>query len=423
VLHSIHMPSLPVRGSTRASLFDYGFAVWALLLTADTYGLFRGDARDSLYPSETDPVMQLLFITTYGIVCALLVRRGVQSLRVAAARPLLWIFVGLALLSTTWSAAPSVTLVRSVAFAGTTLLGLYLAVTFDLNELLKLLAWVLGALAVLSVFYALALPQYGLYFDTRGQSWRGIFSHKNILGRDMTFSALVFLALALQNRRHILPWIGFLLSGGLILASDSKTSLLILALLLLIAIGYPLLRLDLALTVPLACAALIFVGGTAAWLWDHLYSALDLLNRDVTLTGRADLWDAVIEMIGQHPWLGYGHAAFWLGMDGPSAYIWALVGWQPPHAHNGFLDVTLELGLLGLILLLLLLGSTFARALTLALRRNRGNQIFPLLFITFILLLTLVESGHLGRNSIFWVTFSALTLMRSQPHPEGTEQS
>jgi exopolysaccharide production protein ExoQ len=191
---------------------------------------------------------------------------------------------------------------------------------------------------------------------------------------------------------------------------------------LLVAACYPLLRLNPTLTVPLACACLILIGGTAAWLWDHLYSVLDLLNRDVTLTGRAELWNAVMEMIGQQPWFGYGYGGFWLGMEGPSAYIWTLVGWKPPHAHNEFLDVMLDLGLLGLAPFALLLASSFVRAIAVALRRTARDQLFPLLFITFILLLSLAESRLLGRNSIYWVTFSALTIMITQPRPEAMEQ-
>jgi exopolysaccharide production protein ExoQ len=353
----------------------------------------------------------------------LLARHGARALRVALGQPLLWGFVGMALISTSWSAVPLVTLTRSLAYVGTTLLGLYLAVTFDLDTLLTLLACVFGTLALLSLFYILALPQLGLYFDDRGQSWQGIFPHKNVLGRNMTFGALVFLTLALQNRGRLVYWSGFILTVGLIIGSDSKTSLVILMLLVVMAFGYPLVRLSPALMVPLACAALIVLAGATVWIGDHLYSVLDLLNRDVTLTGRADLWAAVIDMINQHRWLGYGYSAFWLGMDGPSAYIWTLVGWQPPHAHNGFLDITLDLGLIGLTILLILLGSSFVHALMLALRRTARAQIFPLLFMSFILILSLVESRHLGRNTMFWIIFSALTLMCSQSHPEDMGQS
>jgi exopolysaccharide production protein ExoQ len=422
VLHSIHMPSLSVPRSTRASLFDYGFAVWALLLTADTYWLFRGDARDMLYAGESDPVMQLLLLGTYLVTALLVAWRGARAVHLAARAPLLWIFVGLALNSILWSTTPSVTLVRSVAFTGTTLLGLYLAVTFELREMLQLLAWLLGALALLSLIYIFARPEYGLYVDMRKVSWRGVFQHKNYLGRYMTLAAMVFLTLALHGRHRMLYWAGFVLSVVLVLGSDSKSSWLILIVLLLVAVGYPLLRLNLALTLPLACAAVIMLSSAAAWLWVNLYVVLDLLNRDVTLTGRGDLWAAVVEMIRQRPWLGYGYGAFWLGMDGPSSYIVMLINWDAPHAHNGFLDISLDVGLLGLAIFSMLLGSNIVRMLMLALRGKMTVRLFPLLFITFILLLSLVESRHLGRNSIFWVTFSALTLMCRQPQPEGTEQ-
>lgn len=423
MLHSLHMPRLSIRRSTYASRFDYGFAIWALLLTADTYWLFRGDAHDMLYAGESDPVMQLLLLGTYLITLLLLMCRGARAVRLAARAPLLWVFVGLALSSTLWSSAPSVTLVRSVAFTGTTLLGLYLAVTFELRELLQLLAWLLGALAILSLIYIFARPEYGLYIDMRKISWRGVFQHKNFLGRYMTFAAMVFLTLALRGRHSTLYWVGFALSVVLVLGSDSKSSWLILMVVLLVAVGYPLLRLKLGLTLPLMCAALILLGSAAAWIRMNLYVVLDLLNRDVTLTGRGDLWLAVVDMIRQRPWLGYGYGAFWLGMDGPSSYVVTLINWNAPHAHNGFLDISLDVGLVGLAIFSMLLVSNIVRVLMLALREKKTVHLFPLLFITFILLLSLVESRHLGRNSIFWVTFSALTLICRQPQPKGMEQS
>ena len=77
---------------------------------------------------------------------------------------------------------------------------------------------------------------------------------------------------------------------------------------------------------------------------------LALLGRDATLSGRTGLWDAVLAAISMKPLLGYGYESFWNGLAGPSASVVAAVHWIPPHAHNGFLDLWLDLGALGLLI-------------------------------------------------------------------------
>ena len=76
---------------------------------------------------------------------------------------------------------------------------------------------------------------------------------------------------------------------------------------------------------------------------------LQLLHRDEGLTGRLNLWNAVLLAISKRLWLGYGFNAFWQGMKGESGYVLTAVGWAPKYAHNGFLDLVLDLGLLGLL--------------------------------------------------------------------------
>ena len=87
-----------------------------------------------------------------------------------------------------------------------------------------------------------------------------------------------------------------------------------------------------------------------------LMSALIIANKDVlftflgkddTLSGRTDLWPYVIDAIWDRPLLGWGFTAFWSGSNPRSAEISNLLGWYADEAHNGLLQILLDVGVVG----------------------------------------------------------------------------
>ena len=65
------------------------------------------------------------------------------------------------------------------------------------------------------------------------------------------------------------------------------------------------------------------------------------------------------DSIAKRPLLGYGYQAFWLGLEGESYRVILAVSWVLAQAQNGFLDVMLEMGMLGLVIVLLVFGFAF----------------------------------------------------------------
>jgi O-antigen ligase len=349
----------------------------------------------------------------YGITFLLIAAQWKRFLYVTVRDKFLLLLVGIALISVLWSAAPEVTLFRSLALVGSTMVGAYLATRYSTGELLRLLAWALGLAAVLSLVVGLALPFYGVdQADIRG-GWQGIYGGgKNALGRSMALSALVFLFLAFNAHKYRwIVWAGFGLSVGLLLLSKSQTSLV--CFLIVLGLVLPFMAWRRHYTLGIACSMLILVTGglIGLWLGGNLEGVLNVFGRDMTLTKRTELWPAVLDMISRRPWLGYGYGGFWLGMDGESAHVWL---WSPgerfAHAHDGFLDLWLHLGLLGLL--------TFAVGFLLALRRaatrlfsaNTLEESWPLAFLFFLLLYNFTESALLAHNNALWVLYVAVVL-------------
>jgi len=134
---------------------------------------------------------------------------------------------------------------------------------------------------------------------------------------------------------------------------------------------------------------------------------LGALGKDVTLTGRVPLWLALIPFLQERPWTGYGLGGFWLGWEGPSAYVWSQVGWDPSHGHNGYLDLWLDLGLIGLSLGLWLLLSLLSWGIRRYLREGfSGTNLFWVGLGVFLAVYNFAESNFLRANNLYWILLS-----------------
>jgi len=144
----------------------------------------------------------------------------------------------------------------------------------------------------------------------------------------------------------------------------------------------------------------------AIWAIQHEDRVLTSLGRDSTFTGRTELWTVLLEKARMHQWLGYGYGAFWRGATGMSGEVQeALHGWYPIHAHNGFLDIVLELGMLGLIIFLLPLGIYGYRVFAWAIVQRSPLSLWPLVYLLFFILSNLAESALVRQNSIYWALY------------------
>ena len=163
-----------------------------------------------------------------------------------------------------------------------------------------------------------------------------------------------------------------------------------------------------AVVIVFGCLTILILGN-----WEILLTAM---GKDITLTGRTGLWEAVLDMVQERPWLGYGYSGFWLGTDGEgSAYVLQLVGWPATYSHNGVLDLLLDVGYIGLFVFLLSFAISWFGAIALARSTKTSNGFWPLMLLTFTLLSNVTDSTILRQNSIYWVLYVAVTLSISSP--------
>jgi exopolysaccharide production protein ExoQ len=429
---------LRARSARLWDAIESGFVVLALLFLSGALIplLIQGSGASADVAQGGSASIQAVWIGIYGTAFLFAVlrwnrfrwRRGVY---LATKDKLLLSLVGLALFSVLWSAVPEVTLRRSVALMLTTLFGIYLATRFELSEQLRLLFWALSIAAVLSLGVALLLPSYGITpssanawdAESTAGGWRGIYFSKNTFGRLMALSGVLSLLLVISTRKYrLLNWTVFGLSLGLLLLTRSATSLLVF--LVTVVFFLPLyrgLRWRYTLATPYL-SVMILVGGFAlVWYSSNADTVLAALGKDPTLTGRTSLWSSLLEMIKLRPWFGYGYEGFWQSYG--EQWSVSYTGWQASHAHNGFLELGLALGLFGLLLFALGFIAAFLRAVSLAQTTEAQQTLWPLLYLTFLMLSNVSYTTLLQQNSLWWVLYVATILSTLLPYAKASTKN
>lgn len=363
-----------------------------------------------------------------GITLVLLALRWQASILTIFRAPWLWLLVAMVAISPFWSTIPEQTLGEAASLLRVTLFSLYLASRYDLKTLLQLLGWALGIAATLSFLFGALLPSYGVMgLGYIGQSqdwthegaWRGIYVHKVTLGTFMSLAILVSAYLSSwKNPLKPLALVTIAIASITLIMSTTKAALAAMFLVLMCVPLYRSLRWRAPRALLFWSAAVPLLIGTVLGGWASANAILATLGKDITLSGRTEFWPFILENIAQRPWFGYGYHTFWLnGWEGYAANVWIHLprGFEPPHAHNGFLDILLSLGWVGFTIFIAGFVSFSWRAFRWARTHPTAEGLVPLLFITFMVLVNLTESVWLG-DDLMWVCYSTLGLVIAKQH-------
>jgi exopolysaccharide production protein ExoQ len=328
---------------------------------------------------------------------------------------LIWVWCSLG-----WSVDPETSARRALALTAFTAIACWLVVAYEPAALLRRLSWVLMAQLTLSLILALGLPRYAYMPD--GHLLRGIFLHKNVLGQVLVFATVLCLLgweLRFLRRTTALGLGLVVLLAGM--AGSASATLLVAFVLVLRFVPRILALPGLAATAVMLLLGAI-VGAALPTGVLLLEPLLDLLGRDMTFTGRTDLWAYAARMVELRPWLGYGYATFF-DLPSVATYVTDMLKWSSPNAHNGYLEVALGLGLVGLALVtFFLLGGVAAalRSLVTA-GRHRGERVaasFSLLYLAVYLTRNLVESDLMTQAQLSW-TLAVVAVLLAR-HKVGT---
>lgn len=383
------------------------FAVVGLVLFSEAFFNLVVAPTDSV-----DDVSFLRFVWPPIYLATLVAVSGrLRDIVLAARRNwLLLTVVGLCLLSTVWSVEPGTSLRRAIALGFTTLFGLWLAVRFPARERLLLLAWTFGIIAVGSVVMAVLLPQYGIMQEVHPGAWSGAFPQKNKLGQVMVYGAAVFTIVAVTMpdlRRRAIASLGLCIA--LVLLSTSMTSLLGLLLMGAVVLSATVLLRRPVLAVLVIYGSLVATATLTVWLALDADAVFQMIGRDASMTGRTDIWEPLWERLSTRPWSGFGYSAFWHDPEGPAWAIRRALQWDVPSAHNGWVELWLDIGIGGVLVFAVGFLIATARAVSGAFREVGTETLWSLVFLTLFLLFSISESSIARQNNLVWVMYVAFT--------------
>jgi exopolysaccharide production protein ExoQ len=327
----------------------------------------------------------------------------------------LMVFLVYCLISVVWSDFPLIALKRWIKILGHPIMALIILTEPDPLEAARRVLKRTGYLLIpLSVLLAKYYPQFGRGYNTwTGQEYlQGATMGKNQLGQSCMIIGIVFFwnlfqALQMKDRRQKLYEIltsAFLLvmTGWLLKMSNSATSLAtgVLGVIALVVLGTPFIskkRIGTYLVVGMvAFAAADSVFGIYATI-------VHGLGRNLTLTDRTNIWAAVLH-VQSSPIFGVGFESFWLG-ERLNA-LWSIIPQERGigEAHNGYLEIYLDLGFVGVGILAVLLFATFR-----VINRNMLGR-FEFARLRLALLIAIVvynftEAAFVGDHFIYAIFF------------------
>jgi exopolysaccharide production protein ExoQ len=360
---------------------------------------------------EGSPLDRAVFLILIILGLVILIRRNLNWKLAVKKNTWIWLFLMFGLISVLWSDYPFVSFKRWIKALGTPIMALVIMTEERpleaIGVLARRLAYVLLPLSVLFIKY---YPNLGRAYHMGQPMFTGVALQKNGLGQICLVVGIYYcwdLLFNRQNRKDLRRLHGFLpyllilpMLGWLIHMAGSSTSLmcLIIAMSILIVSRVPSVSkapgrlMRLGLTAVLVLIALEVTLGVSA-------KVISALGRDPTLTNRVSIWQSLLAMAG-NPLIGVGYESFWLGKR--LAVLMDTVGVR--QAHNGYLETYLNIGLVGLVLVVALMISGLVKAR----KEMTIDYRFAVLRLTFIVVVAIynwTEATLYGVNNMWLLLF------------------
>jgi exopolysaccharide production protein ExoQ len=362
---------------------------------------------------EGSPLDAWFYFAMIAVGSCVLIRRQVRLSEIVQNNGWLIVFLLFCFISIAWSDFPLVAFKRWIKILGHPIMVLIVLTERDPEEALKRLmkrcAYVVVPVSILFIKYYDELGRS--YDDWTGEpANNGIAVGKNALGADCMILGFFFFWYLLQTwqterslrRRNELRLIaGFLIAiWWLFSQAHSATALtsLFIGALVVVFVGIRSINKNYIGTYLLA-ALVLFAAAELAFGISGRFS--EALGRGSTMSGRTDLWAA---LLGLHtnPILGTGFESFWLGerlkrLEGIFFFI-------PNEAHNGYLEIYLTLGVIGVFLLVGLFIATFWK-IRLELFRNFEWGRYCLGFLATVVVYNWTEAAFKTLSAVWFVFY------------------
>ncbi len=269
----------------------------------------------------------------------------------------------------------------------------------------------------LSIIFIKYYRTIGVGWDYLGnESWLGVATHKNHLGQIVMTSGIFFFWSITRTWDKWDKWkivylsylvmSLFLLNGSRSTSSETSTFVFLAGIamfLLLYLMRTNVKQIERAIVISVFITAslfLIFQFAAESFAQKPLLSmAIEASGHGDTFTGRANLWRDIVDIASAHPIIGVGYGSFWIG--DMSHNLWEKYLWKPEQGHNGYVDVYVELGLIGVSLLIIAIFYAYKNIMKI-ITRDFHYGIFNIVILTMILIHNITETSFLRGLHNLW---------------------
>ena len=387
----------------------FAAAAYAVIGWPLAFGNFgaTGDAALELEQlSQSNTANQIIWVALFSAGVLFVARRAMRGMMPIMTLSLTMIsaYLLLALASSMWALAPDISLRRWLQQV--LVVFIFTGVTLYVRDKVRVLNAVFAVFALAIVLNAVLVP----VIPAGSLGYAGIYAQKNALGAVAALTLIFSICYVMSNGSiyKIFLVVIAILSAGLLVISQSKTSLGLALLCPILAsaiviisrlFGMSLLG---ALLAAFAAASILFF-----LVVDGLQISTEdlsmLLFNDTTFTGRKYIWDYVFSLHEQRPWLGWGYQSFWsIGPESPSLKASSFVAGLN-QSHNGYVDILLETGNIGLIVIVIFLIG-LCHAIDRSWRERADISVLLLSLTLFCGAHNLLESSLTRGFAVPWVT-------------------
>ncbi len=276
--------------------------------------------------------------------------------------------VAIPVASVMWSVDPGATTANIRNIIPSIVVIILAAGVLTLRDFSLAMLWAIRLAVVITLAALILVPstRFHLLGGVNGEpypGWHGFFNHKNNMA---PFLAMALPTVLVFDKNPLFRWGTLALIGALLVGSTSATGVSgavfgVVAWYWLKVYQQQEDERDSTLLFSVSLVGSLAVIGGAVASFATITSAY---GKDSSLTGRTEIWEASLEALSRRPWLGHGLGAlFWrVDLSPETAEIWRHVGFEASHAHNGALDLALQIGLLGLAVFAVLWLSVFKQA-------------------------------------------------------------
>lgn len=356
---------------------------------------------------EGDQVAQIVLITGFTISLLLFYIVHPLALKMNLIKVLVGLLIFWVMLSALWSEYWSITLRRGIALVITIGYSYLLVWKYTSLGILKLFGIVFAIILIGSLIVVILLPEHSIMSFSFENGWKGMFVHKNHLGRFSAYGTLIYIFLIKLSKNFStkLIYVFFLLLACFLLFMSRSTTgyiLFFLSIVMIIIIhAFNSLR---SVWITLVILFFIFFAFTMNYLFQNLDIFTEWFGKDATLSGRTILWQSLVE-IGKQKTFGYGYGAFWLIPENTTSQaISSMTRWNPTHGHNGYLDVWLQLGWPGILMVVSIIIIVFGKLISFHITEKNETPVW-LVSLVFLLIINFVESNLLIHNNFFTMLF------------------